>query len=74
MSINDTRLIALAESCGHTRVSVGRLLMAREGTEDHQAAAERFENHLRELLRLAREERPGMFLEVASELAGDARR
>ncbi len=63
------RLIQLAESCSSVRSSVGRLLLAAEGSEERSAAVDTYRRSLRELLRQAREEEAGLFLEVAGELS-----
>ena len=63
------RLIHLAESCSAVRSAIGRLLLSGEGTEERAAAAETYRRALRELLRSAREEEAGLFLEVAGELS-----
>jgi hypothetical protein len=67
--MSQVNLIALAESCSGVRSSIGRMLLAAEGAPERAAATEAYRRSLRELLRLAREEECGMYLEVAGELA-----
>jgi len=62
------RLIHLAESCSAVRASIGRMLLSEETSEERLAAADSYRRSLRTLLRLAREEECGVFLEVAGEL------
>ena len=63
------RLINLAESCSFVRSSIGRLLLTAEGSEERSAAADAYRRSLHDLLRNAREEEAGLFLEVAGELS-----
>ncbi len=67
--MTNERLITLAESCSAVRASIGRMLLADEGSETREQAARNFRNALRELMRRAREEECGLFLEVAGELS-----
>ncbi len=63
------RLIALAEECSAVRAAIGRLLLAHDGSDERQDARDAYRRSLRELLRVAREEECGLFLEVAGELS-----
>ena len=63
------RLIQLAESCSSVRSSIGRCLLSAEGSEERSAAVETYRRSLRELLRQARDEEAGLYLEVAGELS-----
>jgi hypothetical protein len=67
--MSHARLIALAESCSHVRAAIGRMLMTAEDGPERAAATEVYQRRLRELLRIAREEECGLFLEIAGELA-----
>jgi hypothetical protein len=67
--MTNDRLIHLAEACSSVRASIGRMLLSEESSEEQLAAAEAYRRSLRSLLRLAREEECGVFLEVAGELA-----
>jgi hypothetical protein len=67
----DTDLLALAECCSGVRASIGRMLLATEGSAERGHAAETYRRSLRSLLRLARQEDAGLYLEVAGELASD---
>ena len=66
--MTNERLIHLAESCSAVRSSIGRMLLSEESSEERLAAADAYRRSLRKLLRLAREEECGVFLEVAGEL------
>ncbi len=62
-------LLVLAESCSAVRASIGRMLMAAEDSPERAAAADRYRRSLKALLRAARAEEYGIYLEVAGELA-----
>jgi hypothetical protein len=62
-------LVTLAESCSAVRASIGRMLLAAADSPEREAAAEKYRRALRTLLRIAREEEYGIYLEVAGELA-----
>ena len=61
--------IALAEECSRVRAAVGRMLLAPDDSPERVAAEKAYRGHLRKLLRLAREEECGMYLEIAGEIA-----
>ena len=61
--------IALAESCSAVRAAIGRMLMSAADSPEHAAASEQYRSALRGLLRAAREEECGLYLEVAGDLA-----
>ncbi len=67
--MTNDRLITLAESCSAVRASIGRMLLAGELTEERAEAREAYRAALRMLLRAAREEECGMYLEIAGELS-----
>ena len=67
--MTNVRLIQLAESCSAVRSSIGRLLLSDDTSDDRVAALEAYRRSLREMLRVAREEECGVFLEVAGELS-----
>ncbi len=62
-------LVTLAESCSSVRAAIGRMLLAAADSPEREAAAEKYRLSLRTLLRIAREEEYGIYLEVAGELA-----
>jgi uncharacterized protein YbgA (DUF1722 family) len=62
------RLILLAESCSALRASIGRMLLADRGSVEHAAAAEGYDQALRDLLRHARQEELAVYLEVAGDV------
>ena len=66
--MND-RLITLAESCSQVRAAIGRMLLSGELSDERAEARDAYRAALRHLLRAAREEECGMFLEVAGELS-----
>jgi hypothetical protein len=61
--------IALAESCSQVRSSIGKVLLTRDETPERLAADTAYRRALEELLRIAREEECGLYLQVAGELA-----
>ena len=61
----DPQLIALARSCSRLRTDIGRMLMAKDDSSDRVDADERLHESLRDLLRLARDQDFGLFLEIA---------
>ena len=65
---SQANLIAVAEACSHVRRDVGRLFMTRDGTDAREQANRKLRASLRALLRRAKDEDCGLFLEVASEL------
>ena len=67
--MSQANLIALAESCSGVRAAIGRRLMCAEETPENAAAADTYRRALKNLLRLAREEECGLYLEIAGELA-----
>jgi len=67
--MSHANLVALAESCSAVRASIGRMLLCEEDSPERQAASEKYRRSLRALLRVAREEECGTYLEVAGELA-----
>ncbi len=67
--MTNDRLITLAEACSSVRSSIGRMLLSEETSEERMEALETYRRSLRTLLRLAREEECGVFLEVAGELS-----
>jgi hypothetical protein len=67
--MSQSNLIALAESCSGVRAAVGRMLLSGEESPERTAAADHYRRALRNLLRLAREEECGLYLEIAGELA-----
>lgn len=67
--MSHVNLVALAESCSAVRASIGRMLLREEDSPEREAAAEQYRRALRALLRVAREEECGIYLEVAGELA-----
>jgi len=67
--MSQANLIALAESCSGVRAAIGRLLLSAEDSPGRAAATESYRRSLRSLLRIAREEECGMYLEIAGELA-----
>jgi hypothetical protein len=69
MSKSQANLIALAESCSAVRAALGRMLLAAEDSPERAAAADAYRRALTTLLRTAREEECGLYLEVAGELA-----
>jgi len=66
--MTNERLIHLAEACSDVRAAIGSMLLAAELSEESLDATEGYRRSLRLLLRLAREEECGVFLEVAGEL------
>ena len=66
--MSHANLVALAESCSTVRASIGKMLLAPEDSPARAAAAESYRRALAALLRLAREEEYGLYLEVAGEL------
>ena len=69
--MSQTTLIALAESCSSLRGAIGRMLLTAEDAPEREKAAEAYERALRTLLRAAREQECGMYLEVAGDVARD---
>ncbi len=69
--MSQNNLIALAECCSGVRASIGRMLLTSEDSTERREAAESYRRTLRSLLRLAREEDAGLYLEIAGELASD---
>jgi hypothetical protein len=67
--MSQSNLIALAESCSAVRAAIGKMLLTAEGGREREAADENCRRALKQLLRLAREEECGLYLEVAGELA-----
>ena len=67
--MSQSRLIHLAECCTAVRANVGRMLLTTEGSAARAEAAGEYRESLKELLRVAREEECGLFLEVAGELS-----
>lgn len=67
--MSQSRLIQLAECCTAVRANIGRMLLTAEGTEARVEATDEYREALKELLRVAREEECGLFLEVAGELS-----
>ena len=67
--MSQSNLIALAESCSAVRGAIGRMLLAAEGSPERGVAADAYDRALRSLLRVAREEECGVYLEVAGEIA-----
>lgn len=67
--MSQAKLIALAESCSALRASIGRMLLVDPEGPEHDAAVAAYERAMRNLLRQAREEQCGLYLEVAGELA-----
>ena len=67
--MSQSRLIHLAECCTSVRANIGRMLLTAEGTQARADATEDYRESLKELLRVAREEECGLFLEVAGELS-----
>ena len=67
--MTNERLIQLAESCSAVRASIGRMLLSDEASEQRAEATDCYRDSLRELLRVAREDECGLFLEVAGELS-----
>jgi hypothetical protein len=67
--MSQSNLVVLAESCSAVRASIGRMLLTSENSPARAAAADKYRRSLKELLRLAREEEYGLYLEVAGELA-----
>ena len=67
--MTNDRLITLAESCSDVRASIGRMLLSDELSEQRAEALDSYRRALRRLLRAAREEECGMFLEIAGELS-----
>jgi hypothetical protein len=67
--MSHANLVVLAESCTGVRASIGRMLLAAEESPERAAASESYRRCLRNLLRIAREEECGLYLEVAGELA-----
>jgi hypothetical protein len=61
--------IALAEACSLVRGAVGKLLITQEDSPQRAAADGAYRKALAELLRIAREEECGLYLQVAGELA-----
>jgi hypothetical protein len=62
-------LVVLAESCSAVRASIGRMLLTSEDSPARDAATDKYRRSLKALLRAAREEEYGLYLEVAGELA-----
>jgi len=69
MPKSQANLIALAEACSAVRSALGRMLLAADESPERNAAAESYRRALTSLLRTAREEECGLYLEVAGELA-----
>jgi hypothetical protein len=69
MSKSQANMIALAEACSAVRAALGRMLLAAEDSPERAAAQESYRRALTTLLRTAREEECGLYLEVAGELA-----
>jgi len=67
--MSPARLVALAESCSSVRASIGKMLLAPEESQARSDATEKYRSALKALLRLAREEEYGIYLEIAGELA-----
>ncbi len=67
--MSQNNLITLAEACSAVRSALGRMLLAPEDSPERAAAAETYRAALRRLLRAAREEECGVYLEIAGELA-----
>jgi hypothetical protein len=61
--------IALAERCTDVRSAIGKVLLTREETPERVKADTAYRRALEELLRIAREEECGLYLQVAGELA-----
>ncbi len=66
--MSQSNLVALAESCSAVRASIGRMLLSADDSPERAAGAERYREALKALLRIAREEEYGIYLEVAGEL------
>ena len=66
--MSHAHLVALAESCSTVRASIGGMLLAAEDPPGRADAAAKYRRALKALLRLAREEEYGLYLEVAGEL------
>jgi len=62
-------LVVLAESCSVVRASIGRMLLTSEDSTAREAATHNYRRSLKALLRAAREEEYGLYLEIAGELA-----
>ena len=67
--MSQDRLIRLAESCSAVRASIGRMLLTPETEPGRDDVVAEYRAALRSLLREAREEECGLFLEVAGELS-----
>jgi hypothetical protein len=61
--------IALAELCSQVRSAIGKVLLTRDETPERLAADAAYRRALEELLRIAREEECGLYLQVAGDLA-----
>jgi len=62
-------MIALAEACSAVRAALGKMLLSADDSPERVAAHESYRRALTTLLRTAREEECGLYLEVAGELA-----
>lgn len=69
LTMSQTNLIALAEACSAVRGAIGKMLLAAADSPEHAKASESYQRSLRTLLRVAREEECGVYLEVAGEIA-----
>jgi hypothetical protein len=67
--MSQSNLIALAESCSALRTAIGRMLLAEAESAERKIALATYGRELRRLLRVAREQECGLYLEVAGELA-----
>jgi hypothetical protein len=67
--MSHANLIVLAESCSAVRSAIGRMLLCAEESDQRTAAEAAYQRALRSLLRIAREEECGAYLEIAGELA-----
>ncbi len=68
MTTYQANLIALAGSCSQVRAAIGRMLLHEQDPAKSAAAGDLYRRSLRELLRHARDEECGLFLQVASEV------
>jgi len=67
--MSKANLIALAEACSRVRGSIGRMLLAADGSPEQIDAGNVYRSSLEDLLRVVREEQCGLYLEIAGEFA-----